>query len=194
MIRIRNSRTHWGIVSQGVHWITAVLVVAMIVIGLIMVDLPLGVRKLELYALHKSVGVVILALTAARLVWRLSGTRPLLLGALRPYERVLAHGVHISFYVVLVAMPLTGWLMSSASNFSVNVFGLFTLPNLVAPDKALADVFEAAHYWLGWVLVGLLALHVAGALKHHFFLGNDTLRRMIPGWRRRGQEDRISVE
>jgi cytochrome b561 len=168
-----------------------VLVVAMIVVGLIMVDLPLGVRKLELYALHKSVGIVILALTAARLAWRLSGTSPVLLGPSRPYERILARGVHGAFYIVLVAMPLTGWLMSSSSNFSINVFGLFTLPDLVAPDKALADAFKAAHYWLGWVLIGLLALHVAGALKHHFFLRNDTLRRMIPGWRGREEENRI---
>jgi cytochrome b561 len=168
-----------------------VLVVAMVVLGLIMVDLPLGVRKLELYALHKSVGIVILALTAARLAWRLSGTSPALLGPSRPYERILARAVHVSFYIVLVAMPLTGWLMSSSSNFPVNVFGLFTLPDLVAPDKALADAFEAAHYWLGWVLIGLLALHVAGALKHHFLLENDTLRRMIPGWRGREAESRI---
>jgi cytochrome b561 len=171
-----------------------VLVVAMIALGLIMVDLPLGVQKLELYALHKSVGVVILALTAARLAWRVSGTRPVLLGPSRPYERVLARGVHVSFYIVLIAMPLTGWLMSSAANFSVNVFGLFTLPDLVAPDKALADAFEAVHHWLAWVLIGLVALHVAGALKHHFVLRNDTLRRMIPGWRSREHENAIPVE
>ena len=94
------------------HWIIAVLVVAMVVVGVLMVDLPLGVRKLELYALHKSVGVLILALKAARLAWRLSGTSPVLLGPSRPYERVLARGVHLSFYIVLIALPLTGWLMS----------------------------------------------------------------------------------
>ena len=194
IIRIRNSRTQWGVVSQFIHWISAALIVGMVVLGVIMVDLPLGVQKLELYALHKSIGIVILAFTAARLAWRLSGTRPVLLGPSRPYERVLAHAVHVSFYIVLIAMPLTGWLMSSAANFSVSVFGLFTLPDLVAPDKALGDTFEAAHSWLAWVLIGLVALHVAGALKHHFVLRNDTLRRTIPGWRSRGQEDRISIE
>jgi cytochrome b561 len=181
-------------VAQCLHWIIAVLVVAMLVLGLIMVDLPLGVQKLELYALHKSVGIVILAFVAARLAWRLSGTRPVPLGPSRPYEQILAHGVHASFYVVLVAMPLTGWLMSSSANFSVNVFGLFTLPDLVAPDKRLEEIFHAAHYWLGWVLIGLLVLHIAGALKHHFVLKNDTLRRMIPGWRSRERENRISIE
>ena len=180
--------------SQFVHWISAALIVGMVVLGVIMVDLPLGIRKLELYALHKSVGVVILVLTAARLAWRLSGTSPVLLGPSRPYERVLARGVHVSFYIMLLALPLTGWLMSSAANFSVNVFGLFTLPDLVAPDKALADAFKAAHYWLGWVLIALLVLHVAGALKHHFFLGNDTLRRMIPGWRGHEGKNEIFVE
>ena len=173
---------------------TAVLVFATVVVALIMVEMPLGVRKLELYALHKSVGVLILGLTVARLAWRLSGPRPVALGPSRRSERILAQSVHGLFYIALIAMPLTGWLMSSAANFSVSVFGLFTLPDLVAPDKALADAFKAAHYWLGWVLIGLLALHVAGALKHHFFLGNDTLRRMIPGWRGHEGKNEIFVE
>lgn len=187
-IRVRNSRTEWGIVSQAVHWITAVLVFATVAVALIMVEMPLGIRKLELYALHKSVGVLILGLTAARLAWRLSGTRPVALGPSRRYERILAHGVHVLFYIALIAMPLTGWLMSSAANFSVSVFGLFTLPDLVAPDKALEETFKAAHGWMAWGLAGLLALHVAGALKHHFFLGNDTLRRMIPGYSKGPQQ------
>jgi cytochrome b561 len=180
-IRIRNSRTEWGLVSQGVHWITVVLVLTTVAVALIMVEMPLGVAKLELYALHKSVGVLILGLTVARLAWRLSGTHPVALGPSRAWERALAHGVHAGFYLALIAMPLTGWLMSSAANFSVSVFGLFTLPDLVAPDKALEESLKAAHTWLGWALAGLLALHVAGALKHHFLLKNDTLRRMIPG-------------
>ena len=164
-----------------------VLVLATVVVALIMVELPLGVRKLELYALHKSVGVFILGLTVARLGWRLSGRNPALLGPLHPFERILAHSVHASFYIVLIALPLTGWLMSSAANFSVNVFGLFTLPDLVAPDKGLEETLKAAHYWLGWGMAGLLALHVAGALKHHLFVGDVTLRRMIPGYRSRRQ-------
>ena len=174
--------------SQSVHWVTVVLVFATTGIALVMVEMPLGVRKLELYALHKSIGVLILGLTAIRLAWRLSGARPVPLGPSHAYERILAHSVHVSFYIALIAMPLTGWLMSSAANFSVSVFGLFTLPDLVAPDKALEETLKAAHYWLGWGLAGLLALHVAGALKHHFVLGNDTLRRMIPGWRRGRQQ------
>lgn len=184
-IRIRNSPMEWGIVSQSVHWITALLIIVTFTIALIMVELPLGPRKLELYALHKSIGVLILALTAARLVWRLGGPRPMTLGPSRAYEQFLAHAVHGGFYIVLIALPLTGWLMSSASNFSVSVFGLFTLPNLIAPDKALAETLEAVHGWIAWSLVGLLVLHVAGAVKHHFVLGNDTLRRMVPGWSRR---------
>ena len=146
-----------------------------------MVEMPLGIRKLELYGLHKSVGVLILALTMARLGWRLSGTRPVALGPSRAWERVLAHSVHVGFYLVLIAMPLSGWLLSSAANFSVSVFGMFTLPDLVAPDKALQETLAAVHGWLAWGLAGLLVLHVAGALKHHFVLKNATLRRMIPG-------------
>lgn len=158
----------------------------MFAIGVIMVDLPLGVRKLELYTLHKSIGIVILALTLVRLGWRLSGARPAPLGPSRPYERLLAQGVHVAFYVVLLALPLTGWLMSSAANFSVNVFGLWTLPDLVAPDKALQEILKTVHYWLAWGLAGFLLLHVVGAVKHHYVLKNDTIRRMIPG-RRQGR-------
>lgn len=190
-IRIRNSSTEWGIVSQSVHWLTVVMVLAAVMIALVMVELPLGVRKLELYALHKSIGVLILALTAVRLTWRVSGPRPTVLGPSRPYERILAHLVHAAFYIVLIALPLSGWLMSSAANFSVSVFGLFTLPDLVAPDKELEETLEDLHGWLAWSLGGLFVLHVAGAVKHHFVLGNDTLRRMVPGWSGRRQREGI---
>lgn len=161
-------------------------------LGIIMADLPLGVRKLELYALHKSVGVVVFAITAGRLLWRFCGTTPALLGPVRPYERTLARTVHWLFYIVLLAMPLSGWLMSSAASFSVSVFGLFTLPDLIGPDKSLEHTFAAAHEALAWVLGGLVTLHVAGAAKHHVVWRDDTLRRMIPAMHPRptGSSDR----
>ncbi|TVR81287.1 MAG: cytochrome b [Rhodospirillales bacterium] len=183
---LRNTRDRWGAVAQGLHWLLAILIIAMVGLGLYMVELPLGVRMLELYALHKSIGVTILLLMAVRLAWRLTNPTPTPAGPMKAYERRLATAVHTLFYVVLFALPITGWLMSSAANFSVSVFGLFTLPDLVAPDKALEERFKAAHRWLGWVLIGLFVLHVAGALKHHVMDRDDTLRRMVPGWRPRG--------
>jgi len=77
-------------------------------------------------------------------------------------------------------MPLAGWIMSSAANFSVSVFGLFTLPNLVGPDKALEETAKAAHFWMACTLGGLFLLHLAGALRHHVLPRDDTLRRMLP--------------
>ncbi|TVR99771.1 MAG: cytochrome b [Rhodospirillales bacterium] len=181
----RNTRDRWGVIAQGFHWLLAVLVIGMVGLGLYMVELPLGVRMLELYALHKSVGVLVFALMALRLAWRLANPTPAPAGPMKAYERRLAGVVHALFYVVLLSLPITGWLMSSAANFSVSVFGLFTLPDLVTPDKGLEDTLKTAHLWLGWTLMGLFALHVAGAFKHHMMDGDDTLRRMVPGWRRR---------
>jgi len=168
----------WGAVAKLFHWLTVVLVIALAVIGIIMADMPLGVRKLELYGLHKSIGITVLALTTLRLVWRL--THPPPLAPPGAAEIVLAKAVHVLLYAVLFAMPMAGWIMSSAANFSVSVFGLFTLPNLVGPDKALEEAAKATHFWLACGLGGLFLLHLASALRHHLLLGDDTLRRMLP--------------
>jgi len=170
----------WGAVAKLFHWLTAVLVIALAVIGIIMADMPLGVQKLELYGLHKSIGITVLTLTTLRLIWRLTHPAPPPLAPPGAAEIVLAKAVHVLLYAVLLAMPLAGWIMSSAANFSVSVFGLFTLPNLVGPDKALEEAAKATHFWLACTLGGLFLLHLAGALRHHVLLRDDTLRRMLP--------------
>jgi len=181
----RNDRNRWGIPAKAFHWITVVLVAGMAIVGVIMADMPLGVRKLELYGLHKSFGIAVLAFTLLRLAWRWVDPPPGPAGPMRPWETALARSVHAALYGVLIAMPITGWLMSSAANFSVSVFGLFTLPDLIGPDPALEKTLKATHGWLAVALGLLVALHVVGAVRHHVMLGDDTLRRMLPGWRGR---------
>jgi cytochrome b561 len=115
-----------------------------------------------------------------RLLWRSLNATPLLPTTLKPYERLLARLNHALLYVLLFAMPLSGWMMSSARGFPVSWFGFFTLPDLVPKNKPLYDALLTTHQTLAWVLAAVVTLHVAAALKHHFMLRDDVLRRMLP--------------
>jgi cytochrome b561 len=158
-----------------------VLIITQVVLALVAEDLPLGMKKLAVLARHKSVGITILMLAVVRLGWRLSHREsPVLPPTLKPYERVLAHFTHVGLYVLLFAMPITGWIMSSARNFPVSWFNVFQLPDLVAPNKALYDAMVTTHGALALALGIIVALHVLGALKHHFVMKDDVLRRMLP--------------
>jgi cytochrome b561 len=178
---IRNTTTRWGSISQALHWVIVALIVSQFVIISIAESLPLGGEKIALIARHKSIGITILMLAVVRLVWRwLNPASPLLPNTLKPYERTIANVSHTTLYVLMFAMPLTGWTMSSARNFPVSWFTLFQLPDLVGPNRRLYDILHDTHETLAWVLVAVAALHVLGALKHHFILKDDVLRRMLP--------------
>ena len=177
---IRNTTARWGAVSQTLHWAIVALIITQFVLINLELDLPLGAAKLALLAKHKSVGITILMLAVVRLMWRWLNPSPLLPDTLKPYERVIAHVSHTSLYVLMFAMPLTGWTMSSARNFPVSWFNLFQLPDLVAPNRELYRFLHETHETLAWILVAVASLHVLGALKHHFILKDDVLRRMLP--------------
>ena len=177
---VRNSTTTWGSVSKALHWIIVLLIVNQWVIAERADDLT-GLAKLKALGYHKSFGMTILMLAVIRLVWRLSNPVPDLTAETRPWERVLAKISHVLLYALIFAMPLTGWLMSSARNFPVSWFGMFQIPDLVSPDKALYERMHDLHHTLFAVLVVVALLHVAGALKHQFIDKNEVLRRMLPG-------------
>ena len=175
-----NAETRYGAVAQGFHWLIASLIVTQFVLANMAEDLPLGMHKLVLYARHKSFGMTVLGLAVLRLLWRATHRPPSLPDAMTPVERRLAQLTHVAFYVLLFAMPLTGWLMSSAKNYSVSWFGLFTWPDLIAPNEERFKLLKSAHGLLGDVLLWLAVLHVLAALKHHFWNKDDVLRRMLP--------------
>jgi cytochrome b561 len=177
---IQNTTRRWGAVAQLFHWTIVVLLVVQVTLAFMADDLPNGLRKLTLLARHKSVGITILALVILRLLWRHLNQTPELPEKLKPYERLLARFTHAALYVLLFLMPLTGWMMSSARGFPVSWFGFIQLPDLVPKSKPLYDFFVAAHETLAWVLALVVTLHVAAALKHHFVLKDDVLRRMLP--------------
>jgi cytochrome b561 len=169
--------------AQTLHWLIALLIVLQFVLAKMAAHLPLGMRKLSLLAEHKSVGMTVLALAIMRLGWRLTHAPPPLPAEMRRVERWLAMASHISFYVILFAMPLSGWLMSSAKNYSVSWFGIFTWPNLIEPNEAAFNSLKALHHLLGTLLIVLASTHILAALKHHFWNKDDVLVRMLPEFR-----------
>jgi cytochrome b561 len=171
----------YGITAQALHWIVAGLVAAQFVVARMAAHLPLGARKLALLGEHKSFGMTVFMLAVIRLAWRLKNPAPPLPTDMHRVERLLARVTHVSFYVLLFAMPLSGWLMSSAKNYSVSWFGTFTWPNLIGHNEAAFNFFKALHHLLSNVLFAIASLHVLAALKHHFWNRDDVLVRMLPG-------------
>jgi cytochrome b561 len=177
---VRNSITRWGSIAQALHWLIVVLIAIQVTLALIADDLPLGMKKLAMLARHKSVGITILVLAIIRLIWRWANPTPSLPGTLKPYERVLANFTHAALYLLLFAMPLSGWMMSSARGFPVSWFGWVQLPDFVPKNKALYDAMLQTHDVLAISLGAIVFLHIAAAVKHHVVLKDDVLRRMLP--------------
>jgi len=167
-------------VAQWLHWIIAALIVVQLALAWVADDLPNGARKLHVLGRHKSFGMTVLMLTIVRLLWRLRHTPPELPAGMKPIERQLARTTHRLFYVLLLAQPLTGWLMSSAKNYSVSWFGLFTWPDLIAPNKAAFEILKTTHDLMGNALFAVIVVHVLAAFKHHLIDNDDVLTRMLP--------------
>lgn len=180
---IRNDAERWGWVSLGFHWLTALMVLGLVVVGLLMQELPNSLTKFQIYALHKSFGITVLALTVMRLLWRLfAGTPPPVPGMPR-WQRLAAAASHGALYVILLLMPLSGWLYHSASGAvprQLEWFKLVPLPSLSERDKALADFALAMHEWLFLALAAIVTVHALAALKHHYVDRDRTLVRMLP--------------
>ncbi len=179
-MQVRNTTTRWGAISKGLHWLVVLLVIGQFVLANLADGLPPGMAKLGMLARHKSVGLTVLALALLRLLWRISQPTPSLPPAMPVLQKRLAQGTHVLLYGLLLAMPLSGWLMSSAKNYPVSWFGLFQLPDLVAPSEGAYRGLHGAHEALAGLLVLTALLHLLGALKHHFLDRDDVLRRMLP--------------
>jgi len=176
----KSSAARYSAVAQGFHWIIAALIVTQFVLARLADGLPLGMHKLALLARHKSFGMTVLMLAILRLLWRLKNPPPSLPLGMTPIERLLARATHVGFYVLLFAMPLTGWMMSSAKNYSVSWFGLFTWPNLIHKNEAAFAFLRSTHEILSDVLFAIAVLHILAAFKHHFWNKDDVLLRMLP--------------
>jgi cytochrome b561 len=172
--------TRYSAIAQIFHWVIAGLIVVQFTLAKLAEGLPLGSHKLALLARHKSFGMTVLMLAILRLLWRLTHRAPALPPGMTRFERAVARATHIAFYVLLFAMPLTGWMMSSAKNYAVSWFGLFTWPNLIGKSEAAFEFLKNTHDLLSDALFAVAVLHILAALKHHFWNRDDVLVRMLP--------------
>lgn len=170
-------------VAKALHWLIAAIIIVQIPAGIVMHNLPFSDTKFTMYQFHKSFGLIVLALSLFRLYWRLTHRAPALETTVTGWQRVAARFSHTAFYVLIIAIPLTGWLMVSASTTGIptKIFFLVPVPHLPVPaGEATEDLFKEAHELLAFATLGLLALHVAAALKHHLKDRDQTLVRMLP--------------
>ena len=172
---LRNTADRYGAIGQFLHWSVVLGIIASYFLAEAAEDEETG----SLLDLHTSVGIAILALAILRIGWRLVDRTPSWPQTMAGYERVLARATHALLYVLLFAVPVTGWLIASAEGDPATFFGLFELPPLPVHD-AEEDVFEDLHETLFNVLVAVAALHIVGALKHHFWNRDHVLRSMLP--------------
>lgn len=189
--------SRYSTVAVVLHWLIALAVIALLIAGFWMGD---AIREpetqalaFEVFQLHKSLGLTVLVLTIVRLLWRLSHPAPALPETMPGWQKTAAHATAWAFYGVLLAMPLSGWVIVSTSPFGLPTqwFGLFEWPHILPLTEAanslqINSAAENVHELLAWGAVGLLFLHVAGALKHHFIDRDDVLARMIPWLPRKG--------
>ncbi len=173
---------HYDAGARSFHWIIVGLVLVTVPVGIAMNDLVAeGPVQDALYVIHESIGVTILCLMLLRLAWRLGHGAPAPAAELSPLEVAASRAVHALLYLVLLAMPISGYLLVVAGDYPLSYFGLFNVPRLVGKDEPLSKFAENAHLTLQWVVYALVALHVAAALHHHFLRRNTVLRRMLPG-------------
>ncbi len=166
----------------ALHWLVGAMILVSFGVGLYMTGLKFSPEKLKLYNWHKWAGVSIFILVVLRSAWRLTHAAPTL-PPMPAWQRFAAHASHVLLYVFMFAIPLTGWLMSSAKGFQTVYFGVLPLPDLLGKDEERGELLELVHRWLNYSMMAVVAAHAAAALKHHFVDRDDVLRRMMPGKR-----------
>jgi cytochrome b561 len=181
---LKNTAERWGGVSQTFHWLIVLLILVIATVGLTMGELPKTPKYFWVYTLHKSLGLTVLTLAALRLAWRLYAGAPQPVPGTPGWQKRIASLTHWLLYGLIFAMPLSGWLYDSSSGLRpFRWFGLFNVPKLSPPDKALSDWSHDVHVTLFLVLAALVALHVGAAFYHHLVQNDATLTRMLPkGW------------
>ena len=165
--------------SRLLHWIMALLMIGMLTLGLLLDTIPKDL-KFPAIMLHKSIGITLLALALIRLFWRFLSAQPAPSAFLTKAQETAASFAHYVLYVLMIAMPLSGWALSSSAGYPVGVFGLFNLPALSEKNHALHEAMEETHEIYGYLLIALITIHAVAALIHHFVKKDDILKRMLP--------------
>lgn len=176
------NKTRYNPVSIILHWVLAIALVALFIFGVYMADLPFSPTRLKLYNWHKWAGMTILALSAVRLLWRLSHPAPALpdamVRAMPDWQLKAHHATHVALYALFFVVPLVGWAYTSAAGFPVVLYGQFPIPDLLGADKELAALIKPWHQISAYALAALVVLHVAAAVKHQWIDRDGLLKRM----------------
>ena len=177
---LKNSDRAWGAVAKWLHWLIAALIVGQLALGTIAEETGVSPLKLDLFVWHKSVGVSILLLVILRVAWRLANRAPVSPAGVPVWEVRLAGVSHGLLYLLIIAVPLTGWWISDTSRIPFNLYWVMPTPDLMAPNRELSQLAAAVHGALTKLLLAMVCVHILAALRHHFILRNDTLLRMLP--------------
>lgn len=177
---IRNTDNSYGTFTKFIHWTIALTIYAMIAVGYWQQTLKDGAFKDQVYQYHKLTGLTVLTLMCVRLIWRFSNTVPSLPQSVPRWQAMASRVIHYALYATLFIMPISGWIMASASGYYPELFGTAIRMPGVSLNEALAHRAHEIHEFMAIVLISLIVIHVLAALKHHFINKNDVLRRMLP--------------
>jgi cytochrome b561 len=183
-LSLANTPARYGALSMLIHWGMAVLLIVLLAMGWYMVRLPdagFDTEKIGVILAHKSIGMVALLAVLVRIAWRNATVLPQWAARLPDWQRSAAYFVHLCFYALMLALPVTGWLMSSVSGYPVYLwFDRGLLPDLMHNDPSLFGFFIELHRWLAYALLAVMVVHAGAALAHHFVWRDDTLKKMLP--------------
>jgi cytochrome b561 len=180
---LRNTQNSWGLIAKALHWIGAVAILLLLGHGWWMTHMAERAVRLDHYAGHSALGYDLLALVLLRLLWRWLNPVPELPADLKPWERMAAHLGHVGLYVLMLVVSVTGWMVATTFRVPMtrDVFGIDVPPLVTMVERSTRQMIEGSHMVLAYVLAALVAVHVIGALRHHFSKRNDILRRMSWG-------------
>ncbi len=182
-MRWRNTSANWGAIAKLLHWVIAIAILGNIALGIYAAGLPLSPAQADAFYWHKTVGLTVLGLVVLRILWRVATPVPRPPPGMPRWQRIASGLSHFGLYILMVALPLSGWVIHSASGFYLELYGLFEVPNIVpesADESAVQDGAAVVHYWLFVAISALVVLHVLAALKHHMIDGDTVLVRMLP--------------
>jgi cytochrome b561 len=181
-MHLSNTDQRYGAAAITLHWLMAAVLAALVALGIYMVQLPdvgFNSDKITLILIHKDIGTSVVILVTVRLAWRELNPLPRLVETVPEWQKVTAIFLHLCFYALMFALPVTGWLMSSASGIPAYLLGLLRLPDFLAHDELLFASLRQIHDWLGYIMAIFIVLHAGAALRHHFLLRDETLRKMV---------------
>ncbi len=174
-----NSATHWGLISRLLHWFMAIAIIFMFGLGATMINMRLSPMKLEMFIVHKSIGILLLLLVTIRIVWRLLNPAPRSPRSFSASQRRVVAVGQLLMYALMICIPVSGWVINSAANFPLQWFSLFEIPPIAQPNLDTEAYAKTVHLVLVLTLGAVVLIHITAALNHHFIQKNDILKRMF---------------